>query len=316
VVVLTHGEAEAYAGAVADLLEGGIAAQDILIVHNLVTPQDREIAPPADGIEVVRLDGNPGYAVGMNTGIRRQLDRGVDWVWIVTHDVRFEPGAVAAMLRAAGAAAGYGALGPVLALRDGGGLFSRGGTRNRLGEVSHARAEFPSPPRADGIADAAWLDGSSILMRADALRVAGLYDESLYGYTEDADLCLRLERAGWGVGVVVDAVATQETGHSSRPGAVAYLLSRNNMRYRKQVAGTPGVLDGIRFELRNGIHYARVTLDPRSSKDARRVSVARLVGAWAGTAGYLAGRSGPPPSWLPGLGEMGRRRRRARRRRA
>src|SRR3712207_2527453 len=113
----------------------------------------------------------------MNAGIRRHLDRGVRWIWIVTHDVRFEPGAVAAMRGAARTADGYGALGPVLALRGGEGYFSLGGERSALGRVTHARADFPSPPRPDGIADAVWLDGSSIMFRADALRATGLYDE-------------------------------------------------------------------------------------------------------------------------------------------
>jgi GT2 family glycosyltransferase len=313
-VILTHGEVDSYRDVVTDLLDGGQPAADICIVHNLVTADDREIRPSHDDIEVVRLPGNPGYAVGMNTGMRRALERGASWIWLLTHDTRLTPGTVAAMRRAAAAADGYGALGPVLTVRGSGESFSHGGHRRRHGELFHARTGFPDAPGPEGIAEAVWLDGSTIMLRADALRAVGLYDESLYGYTEDAELCLRLERAGWRIGVVADAAASGETGHSSRPGAVAYLIARNGMRYRRVVAGSGGVLDGLRRHARDTVHFVRLTLDPRSTRTLRRSSVAWLAGTWAGVGGFLLGRHGRPPTWLPGLGEMGKPAGRQRRR--
>jgi GT2 family glycosyltransferase len=252
----------------------------------------------------------------MNTGMRHQLARGVGWVWLLTHDVRLRPGAVAAMRRAADAADGYGALGPVLFLRESGASFSLGGHRTRHGGLFHARSEFPSAPGPGGVADAVWVDGSTIMLRAEALGAVGLYDEGLYGYCEDADLCLRLERAGWRAGVVADAGAAGETGVASRPGAVAYLMTRNNMRYRRVVAGGVGVLDGLRLCLRETVHYVRMMLDPRSPGSMRRASFANVTGTWAGVGGFLCGRNGRPPGWLPGLGEMRSSRRSGPRRRA
>jgi GT2 family glycosyltransferase len=306
-VVLTHGEVDSYADVLEDLLAGGMPAADIVVVHNLVGPGDREIRPPADGIEVLRLSGNPGYAVGMNTGMRHQLERGARWVWLLTHDVRLREGAVAAMRRAAATAGGYAALGPVLTLRESGGSFSLGGHRTRFGGPFHVRDGFATAPGPDGIAEAVWLDGSSIMLRAEALAAVGTYDETLYGYCEDAELCLRLERAGWRIGVVAGAAAAGETGHASRPGAVAYLMTRNNMRYRRLVAGGAGVLDGLRAYARETVHLVRLMLDPRSPRAARRFNFAQLTGIWAGVGGFLLRRRGRPPAWLPGLGEMGKR---------
>lgn len=313
-VVLTHGENDSYADVVADLLEAEVPAVDICVVHNPVTPADREIRPARAGIEVLRMSGNRGYAVGMNAGMRHQLERGADWVWLLTHDVRLRPGAVAALSRSAQSADGYGALGPVLALRESEGFFSHGGLRSRYGGTFHARSDLATrAPGPDGITEIVWLDGSAILLRAQALRAVGGYDETLYGYSEDAELCLRLERAGWRSGVVADAVATQVTGHQSRPGAVAYLLTRNKFRYRWLVAGRRGVLDGLKHQPREAVHNVRMVVDPRSPWHVRRFYFARAVGTWAGVGAFLLRRrSGPPPAWLPGLGEMGRGSTRAR----
>jgi len=305
VVIVTHGEVDAYADVVSDLLEGGVPPQGILIVHNLVAPGDRQIHPAHPDVRVVRLAGNRGFVAGMNEGIRMQLERGTDWLWLMTHDVGLGADGVAAMRAAALAAGSYGALGPVLALRGTGEPFSMGGRRDRFGRLDHARSGFASVPGPNGIAPAVWLDGTTILARAEALRAVGGYDPSLYAYLDDAFLCLGIERAGWAIGVVADAVATQETGHAARPGAVAFLIARNSLRYRREVAGTPGVLDGVGHELRESVHNARLAVWPRPPELGRRFYWARLVGTWAGVLAFLSGRGGPPPPWLPGLGDMG-----------
>ena len=106
--------------------------------------------------------------------------------------------------------------------------------------------------------------------------------------------------------MVADAAAAGETGHVSRPGAVAYLVTRNNMRYRRRFAGAAGVLDGLRMYGRHTVHYVRLVLDPRSPRALRRFNFARATGTWAGVGGFLLKREGRPPAWLPGVGEMGR----------
>jgi len=149
-----------------------------------------------------------------------------------------------------------------------------------------------------------WLDGTSILARAAAVRAAAGYDESLYAYLDDAFLCLGMERAGWRIGVVDGGVVTQETGHAARPGAVAYLLTRNSLRYRYVVAGVPGVVAGVGHELRKSVRSARLAARPSAPYPGRAFYWRRAVGTWAGLAAFLARTSGPPPGWLPGVGDM------------
>ncbi|MGQ0645836.1 MAG: glycosyltransferase family 2 protein [Elusimicrobiota bacterium] len=64
-----------------------------------------------------------------------------------------------------------------------------------------------------------WVMGSCLLLRAEALRAVGGFDEDFFMYYEDIDLCYRLGRAGWSV----DYVPQVEWIHdyrrqSARPG--------------------------------------------------------------------------------------------------
>lgn len=307
VVILTHGEETLYQRALQDVLDQGFEPEGICIVHNPVSPSDRAVdAPP--GVVCIRMATNRGYAAGMNTGIRHHMGRGAAWIWLLTHEVRLRDGASRAMCAATESAEGLGALGPVLFDADDGTIFSLGGLRSPFGETYH-RGTGSSPHHVDRIGDVepcAWLDGSTIMLRSSALQAVGLYDESLYIYCEDADLCLRLERAGWRCAVVRAAGAEQRTGKGTRPGAYAYLTSRNGLRYARDLGGWLQVI------------YAVGRLIPRSVKrilearhaERRSTELTALLGIWVGVVAFVRGSSGPPPTWLPGLGDMRSRKRR------
>jgi N-acetylglucosaminyl-diphospho-decaprenol L-rhamnosyltransferase len=51
--------------------------------------------------------------------------------------------------------------------------------------------------RYDQEADCDWTTGAFMLLRREALLSAGLLDERFFLYCEEADLCLRIKRAGW-----------------------------------------------------------------------------------------------------------------------
>jgi GT2 family glycosyltransferase len=53
-----------------------------------------------------------------------------------------------------------------------------------------------------------WIDGACLMLRREALDEIGLFDEQFFMYSEDEDLCFRLEARGWlvcycGAGTVV-----------------------------------------------------------------------------------------------------------------
>jgi len=85
--------------------------------------------------------------------------------------------------------------------------------------------ELPDPERG-------WLQGSCLLVRVDALRQVGGFDERFFLFYEDVDLSLRLVQAGWGLGVCPEAMVVHH-GHATvlRPG-IADSTPRQGLRSR------------------------------------------------------------------------------------
>jgi GT2 family glycosyltransferase len=301
VVVLSYGAGGEWEGAVASLRRDGVDPGRVTIVHNPARPG--EAGPLVEGIETITTSHNLGYAAGMNVGIRRALAAGPELILLLTHDARLREGALAAMLAAATAGPAYGALGPVLVHAGTDRPFSYGGVTDANGHVGH-RLE-PAPGR-DGLLDCDWIDGGTMLLRAEPLAALGGFDERLWSYFEDAELCLRLSRAGEGVAVVLDALADQQPGGAKRRAPWAYLLTRNSLAYSRSFAGSRRAAKiGLRRLWDAGLDAVRALgrrlgLLPGDPIEAWAIT----VGTTRGVFDFLRGHWGPPPSGMPGGGDI------------
>jgi GT2 family glycosyltransferase len=302
VVILTYGTGGQHRPLLESLLAQGLDPGSILLVHNPSAPGEAAPAPEG-GCEVIAASHNLGYAAAMNLGIERQLGRGCEFLLLLTHDARLRAGALERMLAAVRADPALGVVGPVLVLAGTETPYSFGGVNRANGSVGHRPSE---PPGSGPVALCDWVDGGTMLIRTEALRRVGGFDERFWGYTEEADLCLRIGRAGFRVGVVLSARADQDPGGPKRPGPWAYLLTRNQLAYAKRSVGWRGVafiaaraVVAIAYELIRAL--ARAT-PLRDGTAAEPWAVA--VGMARGIADFARGRWGPPPSSLPGGGDI------------
>jgi GT2 family glycosyltransferase len=298
VVVLTHGTGREVR-TLLDALQGqGVPSSRVLVVHNPIQPDAPALELEGRTAEIVRLPSNRGYAGGMNAGLSRLLERNVQRILLLTHDVHLRDGAVPALLAAAEAEPDWGVLGPMLMSPGSEQPFSFGVERSWGGGLAHVRTP---PPRGDGVIERDSIDGAAMLLDARALRQTGLLEERFFMYYEEAELCLRVQRAGWRVGVVLDAVAEQETGVSKRPGAFGYLMARNGLEYARLSSGILGVAAGLYRVL----YDTAITLLPVVTRrgQLQRWQRDRLAGTWRGIPDFALRRFGPPPGRLTGLGD-------------
>jgi N-acetylglucosaminyl-diphospho-decaprenol L-rhamnosyltransferase len=301
VVVLTYGAGGPHEPLLESLLAQGIAPGAILVVHNPADPGEPDPSLPP-GCELLRATHNLGYAAAMNLGVERQRRHGYELLLLLTHDARLRPGALRSLLDAAAAHPRFGVLAPRLVFAGSETPFSFGGQTSRTGKTTHI-AELGAVD--DGIARCDWVDGGTMLIRADALRRVGDFDERFWSYCEEADLCLRISRAGYGIGVVPAAVADQQPGGSKRFGPWSYLLTRNGAAYAWRASGFPGfalflvraIGQVVRELLRTAARGLRLRGGPPGDTWATAVGTAR------GLVDLCRRRWGPPPP-LPGRGDI------------
>jgi GT2 family glycosyltransferase len=195
--------------------------------------------------KAVRLIPNPdnrGFARGVNQGIRVSSGK---YVLLLNPDCRVEPGAIAELVRFMRANEVAGACGPKVRSPDGSIQLSCRAFPNHSTALFHRHSLltrlFPKNPHSDRYlkttwdhsaeSQVDWVSGAAMLLRRKALKQIGSMDEDYFLYSEDVDLCWRLQEAGWATFYVPSAVIWHHVGRSSRQAPFRALYERHRSMY-------------------------------------------------------------------------------------
>lgn len=297
-VVLNFNQGEATVQAVEELRRSRGVEVDVLAVDSASDPADLAgVRAAIDSDHLLALPRNLGYAGGMNAGLSfwSDVDPEVP-VLLVTPDARVGEGVVAELLSALDAHSAAGAAGPVVVysteprrrIGAGGTVHPR---RGRIRLLSEVRGREPY--------EVEWIEGCCMLLRPEAVREIGGFDEEYFLYFEEVDLCHRLRKGGWRVLLVPGASVL----HLKEPGGQGahyfYYMVRNAYRFWRRNFDVPAIrpaLESVRATLWLMLVAVGLLLRPnRWDEIPARIRDLRLqvAGAWAGTLDHIRGRYGP-----------------------
>jgi GT2 family glycosyltransferase len=254
VVVLNWNGGTANQRCLASLVRAGVAPAQILFVDNASEDGSREAVERAFPlVAIVRNASNLGFCAGMNVGLRIALQRGDDAVLVLNNDVEVEPGFLAPLAQAL-AEPRVGAVGPKVLLPGAERrLWCAGGRIDHRANVSTLRGHGElDVGRFDRAEEVDYLPGCALLLRAEALREVGLFDEQFFAYMEDVDLGVRLRARGWIIRYVPDAVVVHESGSASGGGyapARKYANALNAVRFLRKHPSLRGWFGLVVFDV-------------------------------------------------------------------
>ncbi|NEM91338.1 glycosyltransferase [Galbitalea soli] len=222
---------------------------------------------------VARLEpsrGNVGYGAGMNA-LAEALDEPYDWIMICNPDIRFEAGSIDALVRATDAHPDAALWGPRL-VGDDGLVYPSArafpSIRTGVGHALFANIWRTNPwtlryhqsrdlsPSEDSVVD--WVSGACMLVRPEAFRAVGGFDDSYFMYFEDVDLAWRLAARGWRA-VYVPRAHILHSGAKSTSRQASYMRQihhQSAQRYlSRKYAGWH--LAPVRLVLRIGLWFRR-----------------------------------------------------------
>lgn len=222
VVLVDHRTPDLAARALAGLVGGAVARR--VLVRTEARP-----GPGPVGVDLLTLPGNPGFAAAANRGAERGR---AEWILFLNPDCFPSAGDLDELLARARALPGAGAVGPCLRRPD--------GSEHRPGGVDLgglARWLEGGGPRR-GLTEVDWVAGTCLLVRREAWRQVGGFDERYFLYCEDVDLCRRLRRRGWRV-AVAGSVQVTHLGGASFPDEEQrrFEYRRSRQRYMRRHGG-------------------------------------------------------------------------------
>jgi N-acetylglucosaminyl-diphospho-decaprenol L-rhamnosyltransferase len=254
-------------------------------------------ASPDDSLGVIadlEVDGfraprNGGFAYGCNLGVARGS---APYVLFLNPDARIDGASLDSLVAVLEADPGAALVGPRILDDDGSLAFSVRRfprLRSTFAKALWLHRVFPRAPWTDELvrdpavyeraATAEWLSGACMLVRRDAYEALGGFDEGLFLYCEDTDLCLRLWRAGHSVRFEPRALVRHVGGASSGAGETQVIAARSRVYYaRKQRGRAAARLEALGVALDEALRalaYVTRPANRRGHMAALRAALAR-----------------------------------------
>lgn len=214
-----------------------LAPGKILVVDNGSSDGlEKALADSFPDVRYHFLPENRGFGGGMNAGFKLALEAGADYVLALNNDTILEPDCLEILAASLQANPGAGAVSPKI-------YFSGPGERVYFAGGDFTAATLnPVHRDAAGMAvrEIRFMNACSPLFRRQALEAVAGYDERFFVYYEDADLSLRIRKAGFGLLLAPQAVvrhahaaASKANDRKDYPGTVSpftrYIMTRNRL---------------------------------------------------------------------------------------
>jgi GT2 family glycosyltransferase len=261
-----------------------------------------EIDPTAEaedaypGVDVVRTHENLGYAGGNNRGIAWAREMGADYFLVLNNDTVVAPTIARDLVRVFEADATLGVVGPIVNFLDEPETVMTDGVAFNPGPGTEFFARIPvsvtDPPTAVAV-DV--VNGCCLMIRAAVLDAIGAFDERLFIVHEEADFCLRAQRAKFGCAVLSRTLVWHKGSSAfERSGRQLqrYFDARNLCHLLKRHAGRVGRSRGAAVSFWHYLLY--VCYRYAMEREANKPDAADAV--VAGVCDGIAGRYGP---WRP-----------------
>lgn len=201
-VVVTYNSA----GVVRTCLEGLASVGQVVVVDNGSVDQSLDVAIRArPDIHVISNGANLGYGAAANRGARQAQ---TEFILMVTPDAFVGEATIAALVAAADACPTAAIVAPF--------LYSAEGKLDLAVMGPRERNHHPAAVEPEGDFSTWFVTGAVWLVRRAVWQKVGGFDEAIFLYNDDADLCLRMTRAGYGL-LVLPRIHAQHLGGRSTP---------------------------------------------------------------------------------------------------
>lgn len=243
-LIVNYNGGKALLDTLASLPGAGVPIKSVVLVDNAST--DGSAARAAGrfpGITLLETRDDYSFAAANNLGLNYLSgNRPPKAVLFLNNDVILKPGSVKRLFEALLRDDTLGAVSPII-YDTRGRLWYAGGkvdwreAGGRLyGQGMTDRPVYHRPARVD------FATLCVLLVRWNALVAVGPLDETYHFYDEDLELCLRLGKAGFGIGYMPVAEAVHLVGHSTAergPEFIYHNMARNRLMTMRRY-GLPG----------------------------------------------------------------------------
>jgi GT2 family glycosyltransferase len=203
VIVVTLNNLNLLRNCLRSLRDQDYAAIEIVVVDNGSNEDiGGMLSTEFPDVRMIRLYKNHGFAGGNNRGIETAQG---DYVALINNDAVAAPTWLSSLVATAESDPKIGAVASIIIDGNCPEVLDSCGVGIALDGMSRQAMRGNPVPELTQPKDVLLFSGCACLLRMEALKSVGLFDENFFAYCEDTDLGLRIRRAGWKIVVAPNA---------------------------------------------------------------------------------------------------------------
>ncbi|HSW54547.1 MAG TPA: glycosyltransferase [Ignavibacteriaceae bacterium] len=192
-------------------------------------------------IQIIFSRVNHGFARGNNIGIKRAIEDGCEYVFILNPDIELEEKCIDILTKRIESDEKIGAIGPIVLYGNepenviqAYGVNANFRTQKKVGPFGNEKwtVNLPAEIYVDFVL------GGAMMIRSSVLKITGLFEEDYFMYNDELDLAYRIKKAGFKTVCVRDAIVRHfhDFGNQNKTGynIMYYYVIRNRYLYFKK----------------------------------------------------------------------------------
>lgn len=198
----------------------GVLLKRLYVDNGSTDEEVKQVLDGAPGVSVIRHPVNVGVPRGFNGGLSWALTHGAEWVFMANNDTIVDEDCIRILLEAAQRYPRAGILVPRIFYHDTKDVVWSAGSRYRRfpPSIVMRKSSIHNDPQYLQETDLEFTTLCTVLVRAQALKDAGLMGSDFLYYCEDYDLALRIREAGWTIRFVPEGRSWHKVARVTREG--------------------------------------------------------------------------------------------------
>ncbi len=215
IVVLNWNGKDSITACLDSLLSQSIDLKIILVDNGSVDGSLEFIKDHYTDIELIINPINVGFAAGVNQGINKAIELGMEFVALLNNDAVADKSWLGNLVKSLDDNKSVGIATCKFISLDKSFLDSTGDLYTIWGLPYPRGRKEPVSSAYDSLVDIFGASGGASLYRVSMLKEIGLFDNDFFAYYEDVDISFRAQLAGWKVKFVPNALAYHQIGATS-----------------------------------------------------------------------------------------------------
>lgn len=185
-------------------------------------------------LHIIKLLKNLGFAAGCNIGMQYTLDKEAEYIILLGQDTKVTPNFLNQITNTANSNPQIGIIQPLLLYYNNPQEINSWGNEIHFlgyGWTGGNHQPLSTLTKTFSPREITYASGAAVLYKAVMLKKIGLFDETLFSYHEDSDLCLRARLAGYKIVLNPQAHILHDAQFPTTKNKIRYFWMEKNRIY-------------------------------------------------------------------------------------